>query len=223
MEAQERIAIRELIQIGAIPPGIPTKERLSKSLKETCENLVACKEQNTAATTAQTERDRQEAMQRFETHSNIIDLLLTANADPNNAGGIPPIFAMTQGMGGNRKISPGDFDKMHAIMGKLLRAGADVDRECPLSKCQGQTALIQAAALGLPETVRFLIGHGANVNVVDREAGDTALSLCELRCRSIQSRRRIFWILLRAGTGFKGYLGSKLLRNWLWFIGRQST
>jgi len=109
MEAQERIAIRELIQIGAIPPGIPTKERLSKSLvlqpqsplvlfpthfagswtlhhhpyqarekfalsskhtlkldpeflkqKETCENLVACKEQNTAATTAQTERDRQE-------------------------------------------------------------------------------------------------------------------------------------------------------------------
>jgi ankyrin repeat protein len=138
------------------------------------------------------------AAQTFD--NDVVRLLLEHRAlvDLPNASGVTPFMAAA-GIGtrtGAGVLGPGVPDNVAALsletMDILRRAGADVNaritditsltariaRTNTLTGRQGQTALFLAAESGRAEVVRYLLEHGARVDVVD-DMGRTPMEVAQ--------------------------------------------
>jgi ankyrin repeat protein len=132
------------------------------------------------------------AAQTFD--NDVVKLLLArgAKVDLPNASGVTP-FMSAAGIGtriGSSVLGPGAADNVAKLsletMEILRAAGADVNariadvtsltariaRDNTMTNRQGQTALFLAAELGRSEVVKYLLAHGAKVDVKD-DAGKT--------------------------------------------------
>jgi uncharacterized protein len=132
------------------------------------------------------------AAQTFD--NDVVKLLLArgAKVDLPNASGVTP-FMSAAGIGtriGSSVLGPGAAENVVRLsletMEILRAAGADVNariadvtsltariaRDNTMTNRQGQTALFLAAELGRTEVVKYLLAHGAKVNVED-DAGRT--------------------------------------------------
>jgi ankyrin repeat protein len=89
-----------------------------------------------------------------------VDLLLKAGAkvDPTTRYGVTPLYMAA------RRGDAGLIDR-------LVKAGANPKGAMP----DGETALMTAALSGIPEAVKVLAAHGAEVNATDPVRGQTAL------------------------------------------------
>jgi ankyrin repeat protein len=138
------------------------------------------------------------AAQTFD--NEVIAALLEHGAlvDLPNASGVTPFMAAA-GIGtrtGAGVLGPGTPDNVVALsletMEVLRKAGADVNaritdttsltgriaRTNTLTDRQGQTTLFHAAEAGRTQVVKYLLEHGAKVDVVDGK-GKTAINLAE--------------------------------------------
>jgi uncharacterized protein len=138
------------------------------------------------------------AAQTFD--NDVVRLLLEHGAlvDLPNASGVTP-FMSAAGIGtrtGGGVLGPGVPDNVNALsietMEILRKAGADVNaritdvtsltariaRTNTMTGRQGQTALFVAAESGRAEVVKYLLEHGAKVDVVD-DMGKSPIDLVE--------------------------------------------
>jgi len=153
------------------------------------------------------------AAQTFD--NEVVRLLLTHGAlvDLPNASGVTPFMAAagigTRG-GGAGVLGPGTPDNVVSLSLETLeilrQAGADVNaritdvtsltgriaRGNSMTGKQGQTALFQAAEAGRADVVRYLLQHGASVDVKD-DAGRTP---------SAVARSKEIAVLLQPARGF---------------------
>jgi ankyrin repeat protein len=132
--------------------------------------------------------------------NDVVRLLLEHGAlvDLPNASGVTPFMAAA-GVGtrtGGGVLGPGVPDNVISLsletMEILRKAGADVNahitdvtsltariaRANTMTGRQGQTALFQAAELGRTEVVKYLLEHGAKVDVVD-DMGKSPIDVVE--------------------------------------------
>ncbi len=160
------------------------------------------------------------AAQTFD--NDVVRALLEHGAlvDLPNASGVTP-FMSAAGIGtrtGSGVLGPGVPDNVVALsldtMDILRRAGADVNaritdttsltariaRPSTLTGRQGQTTLFFAAETGRTEVVRYLLAHGATVDVVD-EMGRTAIDVATRNAgdRDAARSQEIVALLERAG------------------------
>ena len=141
-----------------------------------------------------------------------------ALVDLPNASGVTPFMAAA-GIGtriGSSVLGPGAPENVAALslttMEILREAGADINaritdvtsltariaRTNTLTNRQGQTALFFAAEVGRTQVVKYLLGHGAKVNVVD-DAGRTPIDAAKGDGKAAASQE-IVALLKSAGT-----------------------
>jgi ankyrin repeat protein len=157
------------------------------------------------------------AAQTFD--NDVVRALLAHGAlvDLPNASGVTP-FMSAAGIGtriGGGVLGPGAADNVVTLsletMEILRKAGADVNaritdvtsltariaRTNTLTDRQGQTTLFFAAEAGRTEVVKYLLDHGAKVDVVD-DKGKTPINLAEgNRGSGVEARSREIVALLK--------------------------
>jgi ankyrin repeat protein len=161
------------------------------------------------------------ASQTFD--NDVVRELLAHGAlvDLPNASGVTPFMAAA-GVGsrnGSSVLGPGAPNNVVTLgletMEILRRAGADINaritdvtsltariaRTNTLTNRQGQTTLVYAADLGRAEMVKYLLDHGARVDVKD-DAGRTALDVAQGKGEGRDETRatEIVALLQAAGT-----------------------
>lgn len=126
-------------------------------------------------------------------HLDLVDALIEAGWDAagETKGGETPLTAAVLGEVMRAEQDPGRPSQLEKLVGKLLRAGADIGRET----CTGTTALCYAASVGAaPDVVRVLLDGGAPVNQV------TLTGKSPLGVASVEGRVDVAKILVQGGA-----------------------
>nr|WP_231956524.1 ankyrin repeat domain-containing protein [Posidoniimonas polymericola] len=112
----------------------------------------------------------------------IVDLLLSAGADPNFGGHEPPLVYLTD--------RGGRLDDQVTLTSKLVAAGADINKAVPKTPGDefvpyAHTALHVAARAGDPIVVKLLLRSGADPSLRD-SYDQTALQLARSRLKHVR-------------------------------------